>query len=214
MSAPKSGARFERRAAPRGIASTRAGAEVSALRLRVTLLDVEPLVWRELLVPADFTFAQLHSVLQAAMGWEDCHLHEFEVGNERIGPPAPKEFFAGDRPIKDERKTRLGDVLDGRRKFRYWYDFGDDWWHSIEIRKSAPDEGSGPRLLAGAGACPPEDCGGPYGYADLLQALADPRHPEHRELREWAGDFDPKRFDIDRAAKAVFRAVRRKSVRS
>jgi hypothetical protein len=166
------------------------------LRLRVTLRDVEPPVWRELLVPVDFTFAQLHRVLQAAMGWEDCHLHEFEVGSERIGPPAPKEFFAGDRPIKDERKTRLGDVLDGRRKFRYWYDFGDDWWHAIEIR------------------CPPEDCGGPYGYADLLQALADPRHPEHRELREWAGDFDPKRFDIDRAAKAVFRAVRRKSVRS
>ena len=100
--------------------------------------------------------------------------------------------------------------LVGRRKFRYWYDFGDDWWHEIAIGKAAADEGDGPRLLAGEGACPPEDCGGPYGYAELRQALADPKHPEHRELREWAGDFDPQRFDFDRAAKAVAKAVRRK----
>jgi len=183
-----------------------------ALRLRVTLLNVEPPVWREVLVPVDLTFAQLHKVLQAAMGWEDDHMHEFEVGEDRIGPPAPQDFFAGDEPPRDERKTRLGEILDGHRKFRYWYDFGDDWWHAIEIRKSAPDEGSGPRLLAGEGACPPEDCGGPYGYADLLQALADPKHPEHRELREWAGDFDPRRFDFDRAAKAVAKAIRRATV--
>jgi hypothetical protein len=105
--------------------------------LRVTLLGVEPPVWREVLVTFDLTFAQLHQVLQTAMGWEDCHLHEFEIGEVHVGLPAPKDFFAGDQPLLDERKTRLGDVLDGRRKFRYWYDFGDDWWHEIAIGKGA-----------------------------------------------------------------------------
>jgi hypothetical protein len=175
----------------------------------VTLLNVEPAVWREVLVPVDLTFAQLHQVLQAAMGWEDNHLHEFELGEVHIGPPAPQDFFAGDQPLLDERKTRLGDVLDGRRKFRYWYDFGDDWWHEIAIREGAADEGGGPRLLAGEGACPPEDCGGPYGYAELLLALTNPKHREHRALREWVGDFDPRRFDFERAAKNVAKVVKR-----
>jgi len=211
MSTPKSRVKVERRVAPRGIAPMRVAAEVSTLRLRVTLLDVEPLVWRELLVPADFTFAQLHRILQAAMGWEDCHLHEFDVGGVCVGMPSPEDrFFPRNRPLRDERKTCVGDMLEGRRKFRYWYDFGDDWWHEIVIGKAAEADGDGPRLLAGEGACPPEDCGGPYGYAELLRALADPKHPEHRELREWAGDFDPQRFDFDRAAKAVAKAVRRK----
>jgi hypothetical protein len=213
MSPPKPRPEGVRRPAAGRTAPMPAGAPVSTLRLRVTLLNVERPVWREVLVPIDLTFAQLHQVLQAAMGWEDCHMHEFEVGEEHIGPPAPKDLFAGDRPLLDERKTRLGDVLDGRREVRYWYDFGDDWWHEIAIRKGAADGGGGPRLLAGEGACPPEDCGGPYGYAELLQALTDPKHPEHRELREWAGDFDPRRFDFDRAAKAVAKSIRRTSVR-
>lgn len=181
------------------------------MRLRVTLLDVEPPVWRELVVPIDFTFAQLHRVLQAAMGWEDCHLHEFDLDGLCVGMPSPDDkLFPRDRPLLDERKARLGEMLDGRRKFRYWYDFGDDWWHEIAVGKAAEGDDAGPRLLAGEGACPPEDCGGPYGYAELLQALADPKHPEHRELREWAGDFDPQRFDYHGAAKAVAKAVRRK----
>ncbi len=213
MNPPKPRSVGGRRPATGGAAPKPAGAADPTLRLRVTLLHVEPAVWREVLVPVDLTFAQLHNVLQAAMGWEDCHLHEFEVGEMHIGLPAPKDFFAGDRPLLDERKTRLGDVLDGRRKLRYWYDFGDDWWHEIAIRNGAADEGSGPCLLAGEGACPPEDCGGPYGYAELLQVLANPKHPEHRELREWAGDFDPQRFDFERAAKAVAKAIRRTSAR-
>jgi len=213
VSPSKSRSEGGRRPAAGRTAAKPAGAAVPTLRLRVTLLDVEPPVWREVLVPVDLTFAQLHNVLQAAMGWEDYHMHEFEVGEERVGPPAPKDFFAGDRPLLDERKTRLGDLLDGRRTFRYWYDFGDDWWHEIAIGKGAAGERIGPRLLAGGGACPPEDCGGPYGYAELLQALTNPKHPEHRDLREWAGDFDPQRFDFDRAAKAVTKVVRRTSTR-
>jgi hypothetical protein len=197
------------RPASGGGTSAPADAPEATLCLRVTLVDVEPTVWREILVPVDLTFAQLHTVLQTAMGWEDCHLHEFSVGDLSIGPPAPKDFFAGDRHLLDERRARLGDVLDGRRKFRYWYDFGDDWWHEISIRKCPAGEAGGLRLLAGAGACPPEDCGGPYGYAELLRALADPKHPQHRELREWAGDFDPQQFDFGATAARVVKAIRR-----
>ncbi len=199
--------------APRDSAQAEDLAPLLSLRLRVTLLDVAPPVWREVLVPANLTFAQLHKVLQAAMGWQDCHLHEFDVGGQAIGPPAPQDFFAGDRPILDERKIRLGDLLESRRKMRYWYDFGDDWWHEIVIRRGKIDEPCELRLLGGEGACPPEDCGGPYGYADLLRALSDRKHPEHRELREWAGDFDPQRFDFDRAAKSVAKAVGRSRAR-
>lgn len=213
MSPAKSRPAGERRPAADTTAPKRAGATAPTLRLRVTLLNIEPAVWREVLVPVDLTFAQLHQVLQAAMGWEDCHMHEFEVGEVHIGLPPPKNFFAGDRPRLDERKARLVDVLDHRRKFSYWYDFGDDWWHEIAIGKEDAGGSGGPRLLAGEGACPPEDCGGPYGYAELLQVLAHPKHPEHRNLRQWAGDFDPQRFDLDRAAKRVAKAVRKTGAR-
>lgn len=165
-----------------------------------------------MLVPVDLTFAQLHKVIQAAMGWEDYHMHEFEVGEVRIGDATPGPFGLGSvpRPLS-EKKTRLSDVLENRRKYRYWYDFGDDWWHEIAIERRLPDDGLGPRLLAGERACPPEDCGGPWGYAELLKTLADPGHPKYEELREWAGDFDPERFDFEAAAKAVAKSVRRKS---
>lgn len=181
------------------------------LQLRITLSNIDPPIWRRVLVTDDLTFAQLHKVIQAAMGWEDYHMHEFEVGEIRVGDATPDPFGLGSvpRPLS-EKKTRLSDVLGNRRKFRYWYDFGDDWWHEIAIEKRLPDDGLGPRLLAGERACPPEDCGGPWGYADLLETLADPDRPDHEELREWAGDFDPERFDLEVAAKAVAKTVRRK----
>jgi len=181
------------------------------LQLRITLLDIDPPILRRVLVTDDLTFAQLHKVIQAAMGWGDYHMHEFEVGGQRIGDSAPGLFGFGSAPRPlSEKKTRLSDVLGNRRKFRYWYDFGDDWWHEIAIEKRLLDDGLGPRLLAGERACPPEDCGGPWGYADLLKTLADPNRPEYEELREWAGDFDPERFDLEAAAKAVAKSVRQK----
>jgi hypothetical protein len=183
------------------------------LQLRITLSNIDPPIWRRVLVTDDLTFAQLHKVIQAAMGWEDYHMHEFEVGKQRIGDTAPDIFGFGfgfePRPIS-EKKTRLSNALGNRRKFRYWYDFGDDWWHEIAIEKRLPNDGQGPRLLAGERACPPEDSGGPWGYADLLETLANPDHPEYPELREWAGDFDPERFDLEVAAEAVAKSVRRK----
>lgn len=181
------------------------------LQLRITLLNVKPAVWRRVMVSANLTFLQLHKVIQAAMGWEDCHLHEFEVGRERIGISSKEDSFLGDKPALPESKHRLSDMLANHKKFRYWYDFGDDWWHEITIEKrldANPDEPP-VRLFDGENACPPEDCGGPWGYAELCATLSDPAHPERERMLEWLGDeFDPKAFDLAASAKRVSRCVR------
>lgn len=177
------------------------------LKVRVTLDGVTPAIWRQLVVPDNLTFVQLHRVIQAAFGWEDYHLHQFEVGDRNIGMLHP-DGFDPTEAVEDERLVRLAVALDGRRNFRYWYDFGDDWWHEIVVEERVPDDGTSARLLAGARACPPEDCGGPSGFMDLCETLADPTHPDHAEMREWSGNFDPERFDLDTAARAVARALR------
>lgn len=181
------------------------------LQLRITLLNVKPLVRRRVLANANLTFLQLHHVIQAAMGWEDCHLHEFEVGRQSIGTSSKEDTFFGGEPALPESKHRLGEILANHKKFRYWYDFGDDWWHEITIEKrldATPDDPP-VRLVDGENACPPEDCGGPWGYAKLCTVLADPDHPEHEEMLDWIGDdFDPKAFDLEASAKQVSRCVR------
>jgi len=191
------------------------------LQLKIVLDYLKPVIWRRVVVDDDLTFLQLHQVIQAAMGWEDCHMHEFELVSPtvRIGTPEPGGF--GGLPGMDdatlpERKTRLADVLAGKRKFRYWYDFGDDWWHTVSIEKRLPADPAAPpaQLLAGECACPPEDCGGPPGYADMMEILAVPDHPEREELRDWLGDFDPAVFDLAGCAKAVARVVRPRKART
>ncbi len=181
------------------------------LQLRITLQNVTPKVWRRVLVNANLTFLQLHRVIQAAMGWEDYHLHEFEVGRQRIGTNSKEDSFFGGEPALPESKHHLGEMLANLKKFRYWYDFGDDWWHEITIEKRLDVAAGDPpvRLLDGENACPPEDCGGPWGYAEWCAALSDPAHPEHEERFEWMGDeFDPKAFDMETSAKLVLRCVR------
>ncbi len=96
------------------------------LQLRITLQNVTPAVWRRVLVNANLTFLQLHRVIQAAMGWEDYHLHEFEVGRQRIGTTSKEDGFFGGEPALPESKHHLGEMLASLKKFRYWYDFGDD----------------------------------------------------------------------------------------
>ena len=187
------------------------------LQLKITLEHVEPAVWRRVVVSDSLTFLQLHDVIQRAMGWEDCHMHEFELAGPRIriGTDEPDGFMDfGDRePCLPEHQTRLADVLAGKRKLRYWYDFGDDWWHTIAIEKRLPaDSAAAPaELIAGENACPPEDCGGPWGYPEMMAAAVDPAHPEHGEIRDWLGDeFDPTAFDLARHAKAVASSVRKR----
>jgi hypothetical protein len=195
--------------------------ESNRLQLKITLEHVKPAVWRRVVVSDALTFQQLHKVIQYAMGWEDCHLHEFELANPRlcIGSKQADGFmdFGDSEPLLPERTTRLADVLAGKRKLRYWYDFGDDWWHTIAIEKRLPaDPAAAPaELVAGENACPPEDCGGPWGYAEMLAAVGDPSDPAHEEYLQWldGDEVDPAAFDFERHAKlvrAVFAVRKRK----
>ncbi len=174
-------------------------AQSSIHQLKVAIKHIRPPVWRRLQVRRDVTLATLHDIVQAAFGWTDSHLHQFVIGDAYYGVPDPEGDVWGGR-TNEERKTRLDDVVGGGvKRFAYEYDFGDGWEHEIIVEKVlSPEAGvSYPRCVAGRRACPPEDCGGPWGYAELLAALGDPGHPEHEEMLDWAGgDFDPEAFDL------------------
>ncbi|WP_245643987.1 plasmid pRiA4b ORF-3 family protein [Paraburkholderia oxyphila] len=164
--------------------------------MKIELSGIKPLIWRRVLVPETITLAKLHRVIQAAMGWYDYHLHEFEIAGERYGIPDP-EF--DDKSVVSEVRVRLSKSLGGAASLRYVYDFGDDWEHKIKVEKVLPaDACPTPVYLGGANACPPEDVGGPYGYAGFLEAIADSAHPEHERMIDWYGEtFDPTAIDHD-----------------
>lgn len=184
-------------------------------QIKVTLLDTSPPIWRRLLVPANLTLAQLHVVLQIAMGWEDCHMHDFRIGGKRFGAPDPDERLMGLSGTASERTALLGGVL--RKvgaKAVYTYDFGDGWEHGITLEKRLPlDPGRAyPICVDGKHHAPPEDCGGVSGYYNLLDAIGDPKHDQHEELMEWLGDdFDPEAFSIDEVNRQLARSIRRRS---
>lgn len=165
----------------------------SALQLRLSLRDTD--VWRRLVVPASLTLRQLHAVLQTAMGWEDYHLHLFDVDGVLYGDV---EEIEG-QPLGAEETFTLAQAAEAVREFVYEYDFGDSWHHAVVIEQAMPSVGAGtPHLVDGAGACPPEDCGGTGGFEHLLEVLADPTDEEHEEMLEWVGgSYDPGAFDID-----------------
>jgi hypothetical protein len=169
-------------------------------RMKVTLKGSKPPIWRRIEVPGDVTLGKLHIILQIVMGWTDSHLHQFLISNQYYGEPDP-EFGM---EIRSERRIKLSQAVPQEKgKFTYEYDFGDSWDHAILVEKIlAPEESvSYPRCIKGKGACPPEDCGGIWGYYELLEALQNPEHPEHSEMKEWVedthGDFDPDAFDLD-----------------
>jgi len=149
-------------------------------RLRVTMRDVEPRVERVIDVPAAITLDDLHEVLQVALGWTDSHLHQFRTDGTTYAVPF-EGWDDGEREV-DERGVPLSSLP---KNFVYAYDFGDGWEHDIEVLGSGGDR---PGCVGGEGACPPEDCGGPHGYTELLQTLADARHPEHEAMSAWVGD--------------------------
>lgn len=165
-------------------------------QIKITLRDVKPPVWRRVLVPASIRLGQLHEVIQVAMGWTDSHLHGFDIGGVSYGMPwddAPED-------LRDERRVLLSRVVPGPGRFRYDYDFGDGWEHDIVVERELTAEAGRtyPVCTAGGRACPPEDCGGPWGYAELLEALDDPRHERHRDLTSWlGGSWDAEQFDLD-----------------
>lgn len=170
-------------------------------QLKITMNHVKPPVWRRVQT-GDCTLAQLHDVIQASMGWHGGHLHLFEIGGEQFGLPEQWQGdFMGDGEVNDSHKVKLSQVAaDGVKKLRYVYDMGDDWEHAVLIEKTVESEPGAkyPRCIDGKRACPPEDCGGAWGYGDFLNAIADPKHESHADMVEWiGGEFDPERFDLD-----------------
>ncbi len=174
----------------------------SVLQIRITLRDVdEPPVWRQVLIPAAYPLARVHRVIQAAMGWENYHLHAFQIGKTTYGPDPEGELGQA-----DETKARLADVARVGTRIGYEYDFGDGWEHElvVEARAVAEADKIYPACIAGQGACPPEDSGGAYGFEQLKELLAGPPSAERDEIQEWTGgDYDPARFDLAAANAAV-----------
>ncbi|HEU5149603.1 MAG TPA: DUF6398 domain-containing protein [Iamia sp.] len=168
-------------------------------RLKVTLQDIRPPIWRRLEVDSATTLAELHDVLQVAFGWSDSHLHAFTVGDRSFVPaPMVDEWSPWGAPATDEATVTVADVLAPGVAATYTYDFGDGWEHTIEVEATASDGADVdlPRCTGGRRAGPPEDVGGAWGYGHLLEVLADPTHPEHDDQLEWlGGPFDPERFD-------------------
>ena len=175
-------------------------------RLKITLDAVKPTVRRRIEVPFDIRLDRLHLTMQAALGWTNSHLYEIragDVGWSTLYPEAdwPEDFL-------DARNARLDKVIEdvGTKTLRYIYDFGDGWKHTIKIERLTETEPGVmyPRLIAATGRCPPEDCGGPWGYAEFLDAIRDPAHERHAELKEWIGcDFDPDNVDREELAAHV-----------
>lgn len=166
-------------------------------QLKVTLRETKPPIWRRVLVDGGQTLHHLHDVIQAAFGWYDTHLHEFEIGDECYGIPHEDDWTL----VRDERRVSIDQVI-GAGSMRYSYDFGDGWEHDVVVEQTIDDGEADtvPDCIGGRRACPPEDCGGPWGYEALLQILADPSHPEHQARREWLDQIgrpglDPAAFD-------------------
>ncbi|BCV20697.1 plasmid pRiA4b ORF-3 family protein [Moorella sp. Hama-1] len=166
-------------------------------QIKVTLKRIKPPIWRRVQVPGGITLAKLHKILQVVMGWYNRHLYQFTINGSHYGEP-DDEFLV---EVRNARRQKLKDVVNQeKQRFIYEYDFGDGWEHEIVVEKILPPEPGKryPVCLKGKRACPPEDCGGPWGYASLLHILQHPGHPEYEDMRAWAGeDFDPEDFDLE-----------------
>jgi len=171
---------------------------INALYLvRITLVESSPEIWRQFVVPKSISLDRLHDVIQIIMGWQDYHQHEFVFGEKRF-----TEFPEKGDSMKPSSGVVLGDLAKRKgSRFSYIYDWGDDWLHELMLEESKavfPQLPIPLRCLAGAGACPPEDVGGIYGYQEFCEAMKKPRHPRHKELKSWFGrPFDPTHFDLD-----------------
>jgi len=191
---------------PRGSGSIPASERL--YQFKITLLDTRPPIWRRIQVK-DCTLDKLHEHIQTAMGWTNSHLHHFRLGDQLYGDPLLMQENFEDMDYKDSTTTKISAILpkDGRRvRFRYDYDFGDNWQHEVlfEGIVRAEPRRKYPVCLEGARACPPEDVGGVWGYAVFVEAIQNPEHEDHDGLLEWAGgSFDPEAFDPAAATKAM-----------
>ncbi|MBP9088371.1 MAG: plasmid pRiA4b ORF-3 family protein [Kofleriaceae bacterium] len=178
--------------------------------LRVELVGSEPLIWRALEVPAEYTLYELHGAIQIAMGWENCHLHSFTIDKTRFEMTSHETI--GGAPSLDETAVALGELLGPSSEFGYEYDFGDSWHHRIAVTKMLTSSTPVlPRCTAGERACPLEDSGGIHGYEAKLQIMLDKKHEDYLDLKEWMPPkFDPSKFkakgeDMSKAMRQLFK---------
>ena len=172
-------------------------------QFKITLKGIKLPIWRRIQVPETYTFLELHLAIQNAMSWTVCHLHEFELVNPETGL---KQFIGtqnedfGDEVLPESNK-KIADYFSMENQSAvYTYDFGDNWEHKIHLEKIVPREKGVkyPICMKGKRACPPEDCGGIWGYAELLEIIRNPKHEEYEEMLEWlGGEFDPEYFDVE-----------------
>jgi len=174
-------------------------------QLKISMKGIVPQIWRRIQVPENYTFLDLHDAIQAAMNWEDYHLHEFEMQNpktgmlDRIGTEGDDYEAFSDESLVPENKAKISKYFTLENKVAlYTYDFGDNWQVKIRLEKILPrKEGvKYPVCTAGKRAAVPEDIGGIGGYENMLEILEDPEHEEYEDTVEWLGeDFDPEYFD-------------------
>lgn len=175
----------------------------SIFQFKITLKGSKPPVWRRIQVPETYSFWDLHVAVQDSFGWLDCHLHNFEIVNPRTGESEeigiPDEDGWGSEEILAGWTRKISNYFsEGNKKAGYTYDFGDDWRHDVRLEKILPRDPDVkyPVCTGGKRACPPEDCGGVWGYEEFLEIIMDPGHEQHDEMLEWVGgDFDPEYFD-------------------
>lgn len=171
----------------------------SIYQLKITLKDIRPPIWRRVQVDSDITLGQFHWVIQLSMGWTNSHLHSFSIRGVEYGVPMPDLGF-DEMDLRDEQSVKLSRLVSGEKfKFSYLYDFGDSWEHDVLVEKVLPTEPdvSYPVCIKAKRACPPEDCGGVWGYQEFLETIQDVEHPEHEEMLEWVGGFfDPEEAEL------------------
>jgi hypothetical protein len=169
-------------------------------QFKITLKNISPPIWRRIQVPESYSFWDLHVAIQDVMAWLDYYLHEFKIVNPstgikvEIGIPVDDDFDMG-REVLPGWKEKTADYFSMENRVAYYeYDFGDIWEHTIKLEKILPrnKDKDYPRCIAGKRSCPPEDCGGVWGYEDFLEIISNPDHEEYEETMEWAGGaFDP-----------------------
>ncbi len=180
-------------------------------QIKVTLMGIAPLIWRRIQTQ-DCTLVDLHDLLQVTMGWEFEHLYRFIIGGVEYA-----DLDMSDADAEDACDTNLSAILPARYRrprFHYLYDFGDQWMHQLVVEERFPAEQGlkYPICVAGQRACPPEDCGGPWGYPDFVDTISNPDHRRHEETLEWVGgEFDPETFDLESVNKRLRRMRKRKS---
>jgi len=166
-------------------------------QIKISLIGAKPPIWRTVLVPGNIGLAAFHDIIQFTIGWTDSHLHQFIANQVFYG--TPDDDF--ELEMEDETQYKLSQLLTKEKEFLvYEYDFGDGWEHKILLEKILPYDPkiALPVCLKGKRACPPEDCGGIWGYEELLQTISNPKHPDHDEMLEWlGGEFDPEEFDLE-----------------